>query len=112
MRFLCPFFATLWLAAVAALMPATTKPARAQAVQQARLADGTKADSAKADESQTDSAKSDGAKSTAATAAAGDPAAPALQKSLTAKAIDKVKAVAKSANDIFSRVPCLPPKGA
>jgi lysophospholipase L1-like esterase len=112
MRFLCPFFATLWLAAVAALMPATIKPARAQAVQQARLADGTKADSAKADESQTDSAKSDGAKSTAATAAAGDPAAPALQKSLTAKAIDKVKAVAKSANDIFSRVPCLPPKGA
>jgi lysophospholipase L1-like esterase len=33
-------------------------------------------------------------------------------KSLTTKAIDKVKAVAKSAGDIFSRVPCLPPKGA
>jgi lysophospholipase L1-like esterase len=32
-------------------------------------------------------------------------------KSLTAKAIDKVKDVAKSASDIFSRVPCLPPKG-
>ncbi len=27
------------------------------------------------------------------------------------KAIDKVKQVAKSAGDIFSRVPCLPPKG-
>ncbi|HEX5232156.1 MAG TPA: SGNH/GDSL hydrolase family protein [Bradyrhizobium sp.] len=92
MRFLCPFFATLWLAAIAALMPATIKPARAQAVQQARLADGTR--------------------SAAATAATGDPAAPAQQKSLTAKAIDKVKEVAKSANDIFSRVPCLPPKGA
>jgi lysophospholipase L1-like esterase len=117
MRFLCPFFATLWLAAVAALMPATTKPARAQAVQQARLADGTKADSAKTDESKTDesktdSAKSNGTRSAAATAAAGDPVAPAQQKSLTAKAIDKVKEVAKSANDIFSRVPCLPPKGA
>ena len=117
MRFLCPFFATLWLAAVAALVPATTKPARAQAVQQARLADGTKADSGKTDESRTDasktgSAKSDGTRSAAATAAAGDPAAPAQQKSLTAKAIDKVKEVAKSANDIFSRVPCLPPKGA
>jgi lysophospholipase L1-like esterase len=117
MRFLCPFFATLWLAAVAVLMPVTTKPARAQAVQQARLADGTKADSAKTDESKTDesktdSAKSDGTRSAAATAASGDPAAPAQQKSLTAKAIDKVKEVAKSANDIFSRVPCLPPKGA
>ena len=33
------------------------------------------------------------------------------QKGLTAKAIDKVKQVAKSASDIFSRVPCLPPKG-
>jgi lysophospholipase L1-like esterase len=36
---------------------------------------------------------------------------PSSQKSLTAKAIDKVKQVAKSAGDIFSRVPCLPPKG-
>jgi lysophospholipase L1-like esterase len=36
----------------------------------------------------------------------------AQQKSLTDKAIDKVKQVAKSASDIFSRVPCLPPKGA
>ena len=33
------------------------------------------------------------------------------QKSLTTKAIDKVKEVAKSAGDIFSRVPCLSPKG-
>ena len=33
-------------------------------------------------------------------------------KSLTDKAIDKVRQVAKSASDIFGRVPCLPPKGA
>jgi lysophospholipase L1-like esterase len=33
------------------------------------------------------------------------------QKSLTTKTIEKVKQVAKSAGDIFSRVPCLPPKG-
>jgi lysophospholipase L1-like esterase len=33
------------------------------------------------------------------------------KKSLTSKAIDKVKQVAKSASDIFNRVPCLPPKG-
>jgi len=37
---------------------------------------------------------------------------PAPSKSLTDKAIEKVKQVAKSASDIFSRVPCLAPKGA
>src|SRR3984893_5927135 len=36
---------------------------------------------------------------------------PAQPKSLAAKTIEKVKEVAKSAGDIFSRVPCLPPKG-
>ena len=35
----------------------------------------------------------------------------AQSRSLAATAIDKVKAAAKSASDIFSRVPCLPPKG-
>jgi lysophospholipase L1-like esterase len=39
------------------------------------------------------------------------PADPSLQKSLTEKAIDRAKLLAKSASDIFSRVPCLPPKG-
>jgi lysophospholipase L1-like esterase len=39
------------------------------------------------------------------------PADPAPPKSLAAKAIDKVKEAAKSAGDVFSRVPCLPPKG-
>ena len=32
-------------------------------------------------------------------------------KTLTAKAVDKVKQVAKSAGDVFSRVPCSSPKG-
>jgi lysophospholipase L1-like esterase len=36
----------------------------------------------------------------------------AAQKGITGTAIDKVKEVAKSAGDIFSRVPCLPAKGA
>jgi lysophospholipase L1-like esterase len=40
------------------------------------------------------------------------PPAPAPQQSLTSKTIDKVKEVAKAANDIFNRVPCLPPTGA
>ena len=42
--------------------------------------------------------------------ATNDPSLPP-PKTLTAKAIDKVKQVAKSASDIFSRVPCLPPRG-
>ncbi|MGJ5176080.1 GDSL-type esterase/lipase family protein [Bradyrhizobium oligotrophicum] len=32
-------------------------------------------------------------------------------RSITERAIDKVKQVAKSTSDIFNRVPCLPPKG-
>eukprot|EP01035_Chromulina_nebulosa_P034748 gene34748-46660_t len=37
--------------------------------------------------------------------------ASADKKSLPSRAIDKVKEVAKTAGDIFARVPCLPPKG-
>jgi lysophospholipase L1-like esterase len=33
------------------------------------------------------------------------------QRGITARAIDKVKQAAKSASDIFNRVPCQPPKG-
>jgi lysophospholipase L1-like esterase len=47
-----------------------------------------------------------------AAVAAVDQANPPQQKSLTDKAIEKVKQVAKSASDIFSRVPCMAPKGA
>jgi lysophospholipase L1-like esterase len=39
------------------------------------------------------------------------PANAVPSKTLTDRAIDKVKQVAKSASDIFSRVPCVPPKG-
>ena len=56
-------------------------------------------------------APSDNARQTAPSVATVDPAKPAQQKSLTTKAIEKVKEVAKSAGDIFNRVPCLPPKG-
>jgi lysophospholipase L1-like esterase len=114
-----PFCKTTWLAmpAVAALVlltPAIT-PVRAQAAQQTALSDSAKSEVAKSD-----SVKSDGVKSAAPTTdkteagnvAAVDQANPPQQKSLTDKAIEKVKQVAKSASDIFSRVPCLPPKGA
>jgi lysophospholipase L1-like esterase len=97
--------AALAVAALALLTPASMLPAHAEAaqiIQQAAVADGTKADATKPSTSQTT-----GTGNTAAV----DQANPAQQKSLTAKAIDKVKEVAKSAGDIFSRVPCLPPKG-
>jgi lysophospholipase L1-like esterase len=48
---------------------------------------------------------------TGAGSVATDQANSSAQKGLAAKAIDKVKQVARSASDIFNRVPCLPPKG-
>ena len=106
---------SLAAAAVAALVllaPAQVVPARAQAAQQATLSDITKSESAKSDSAKSDSAKPPASPKTGAgNVAAVDQANPAQQKSLTTKAIEKVKAVAKSAGDIFNRVPCLPPKG-
>lgn len=97
--------AFLVLSAVTAfvlLSSAPVSPARAQAVQPAQQA------------ILSDTAKSQAAKPSTPPAsggtAAADPANP-QQKSLPSRAIDKVKEVAKSAGDIFSRVPCLPPKG-
>jgi lysophospholipase L1-like esterase len=104
-----PFFwkALLAMPAVAALVlltPVSIPPAHAQAVQ-AAVSEGTKSDSAKSENA------SPPAPADAGNVAAVDQANPPQQKSLTAKAIEKVKQVAKSASDIFSRVPCLPPKG-
>ena len=90
------------LAVLVLLAPGSMLPARAQdvqAAQQAALADNAKPDPATSQTVGTGNV------------AAVDPANPSQQKSLTAKAIEKVKEVAKSAGDIFSRVPCLPPKG-
>ena len=110
---------SLMMAAVAApllLTPALVLPARAQATQQAAIADGAKSnsDSTKSDAANSDAAKPADAKPADVKPAVSQPTGasdPAQQKSLTSKAIDKVKQVAKSASDIFGRVPCLPPKG-
>ena len=111
------------VAALVLLTPASILPACAQVAEAARqgaLSDSAKSDSTKSDSTKSDSTKSDGAKPPAAqttgATGAGNVAAVdqqnlSQQKSLTAKAIEKVKEVAKSAGDIFSRVPCLPPKG-
>lgn len=101
MSSLRPFGLSTWLAAPAAaalltLTPMVQAPAYAQAAQ-ATPAPQQAADPAPASPSQT---------TVAATSQPG-----AEQRGLTSRAIDKVKQVAKSAGDIFSRVPCLSPKG-
>jgi len=109
------FFAATATAALVLLTPTLMLPARAQAAeseQHAALSDGAKSEAAKSD-----AAKPNAPTGTApqpgipGPVAAVDPANPSQQKSLATRAIEKVKQVAKSANDIFSRVPCLPPKG-
>ncbi len=94
---------TFATAALMLLTPACGSLVHAQVAQQAALSNNAKAEAAKP--SATTGATAAG------TVAAVDPANPAAQKGLAGRAIDKVKAVAKSATDIFSRVPCLSPKG-
>jgi len=97
MSSLRPFGLTAWLVAPAAaaallvLTPASQSRAQAQAAQ---ATPAQTASPAPASPSQT-------------TVAATSPE----QRGITARAIDKVKQVAKSAGDVFNRVPCLPPKG-
>ena len=109
-----PFYGTTWLvvpavAALVLLTPAIT-PLHAQAAQQAALGEGAKSDGVKSDSVKPAASTTD--KTETGDVASVDHANPAQQKTLTDKAIEKVKQVAKSASDIFNRVPCLAPKGA
>lgn len=87
------------VAALALLAPLSVAPSRAQTGQQAdqhaALSPGARAEAAKPD--------------AAKPAVAADPADP-HQPGIAAQAIDRVKQVARSANDIFHRVPCQQPK--
>jgi lysophospholipase L1-like esterase len=107
------------------LVSALTAPVRADATQQATLSDNAKSDGIKpatpvvekSDQGTTPADPSTPSNQAqpadqAAPVGQAQPASQVQPKSLTDKAIDKVKQVAKSASDIFSRVPCLPPKGA
>jgi lysophospholipase L1-like esterase len=89
------------------LMPLTPTRARAQSAQDSPVTQGAPTQAARSDIAATPITQGT-ARMPAAQAATADPA---QQKGLTERAIDKVKTVAKSASDIFSRVPCLPPKG-
>jgi lysophospholipase L1-like esterase len=86
--------AALAVAACVLLSLASISQARAQMAQTAQAATsdgGNAADTSNADPAVTGTTRA--------------------KKSLTTKAIEKVKEVAKTASDIFNRVPCLPPKG-
>lgn len=101
MSSLRPFGLSTWLvvpaaAALLMLTPVAQAPAHAQAAQATPAPPAQQAaNPAPASPSQT---------TVAATS-------PAEQRGVTSRAIDKVKQVAKSATDIFSRVPCHAPKG-
>jgi lysophospholipase L1-like esterase len=105
------------LAALFLLAPVFSLPARAQPAAQAAPTTAPSAQTTTPSDTRPSDVKPSDAKSTAVQpsattgTASAAPASPAEQKSLTAKAVDKVRQVAKSASDIFSRVPCLPPKG-
>jgi lysophospholipase L1-like esterase len=103
MSFHRPFSAIASLARPAAaalvlLAPALLPFAPARAAQPAELTDSVKPPASQA-------------ATAGSVASVAQPNPPPPPKSLAATAIDKVKEVAKSAGDIFSRVPCLPPKG-
>ena len=114
----CPFclstLPTVLLAASLALLtPASTSLLHAQtapqpAAQQAALADHAKTDKTDNNAEKKPSGEAAPPQSTQTTAAVN----PAAHAPLTSKAIEKVKEVARSAGDIFNRVPCLPSKGA
>ena len=125
------------VAALVLLAPVATAPVRAENAQQATLTDNAKPDAVEPEAIKTEAARpampvAEKSQEAAPTDNAGqappanqalpaNQAPPANQtqpdnqgqaKGLTDTAIDKVKRAAKAASDIFSRVPCLPPKGA
>lgn len=115
----CPFRLSTLLTALAATLalmtPVALSPlhAQTQPPQQAALPDSARPPADKAPAGNAAQAGTGTETARPATTGTGSMAAanPTAQKGLTGKAIDKVKEVAKSAGDIFSRVPCLPPKG-
>jgi lysophospholipase L1-like esterase len=112
-----PFCVLTSLALVTALMlliPDAMAPVRAENAQQATISESAKSDTIKPDAAKPATPAETSGQAGAAPADNPNqtPANQTQPKSLTDKAIDKVKQVAKTASDIFSRVPCLSPKGA
>jgi lysophospholipase L1-like esterase len=104
------------LTAILLLMPAVTPSVRAENTQQAALSDSVKANASRllvpvAEKSdQAGGAPADSA-GPAPSAKEAQPDNPAQSNTLTGTAIEKVKQAGQATTDIFSRVPCLAPKG-
>jgi lysophospholipase L1-like esterase len=103
------------LAAVAWLAPVVVT---AQTAQQAALGAGAHAETSKEtpkenlkENPKSEAGKTEAAKPTETATTGAATAASPVQKSIAERAADRVKQAAKSASDIFARVPCLPPKG-
>ena len=113
-----PFCLLTWRALATALLlliPAATATVGAESAQQSTVSDSVKSEAARpaADNaSQALPATQAAPANQAPSATQMQPDSQARPKSLADKAIEKVQQVAKTASDIFSRVPCLPPKGA
>jgi lysophospholipase L1-like esterase len=107
----CPFRLSILpalAAALALLAPASVRPLYAQTAPQPSAQQAALSPNAKSETKTEQKPSAESAAPPAPTTAAVNPTG---QKGITGKAIEKVKEVAKTAGDIFSRVPCLPPKG-
>ena len=105
-------FCVLAISSLALAAPASLVAARAETAQPVQTAAAPIAAAQPATPSQPATPPEPSAApagSTSGTATSGNP--PPAQKTIAARAVDTVKQVAKSASDIFSRVPCSAPKG-
>jgi lysophospholipase L1-like esterase len=102
------------LTAIVLLMSAAPTAVRAESAQQAAVSDNVKADAARPAAPVVEKPSQAAAPAdNAGTAPAGQtqPGNQPPASSLTDKTFEKVKQAARAASDIFSRVPCLPPRG-
>jgi lysophospholipase L1-like esterase len=104
-----PAAVTLALLSPAAIL----LPVRIQAAQQGDAPDSPKSDALKIAATQTTGVPANAVTVDHSGPSQSSPAqsTPAQSKSIATRTIEKAKEIAKSAGDIFSRVPCLTPKG-
>jgi lysophospholipase L1-like esterase len=107
----CRPFCALAIVALALAGPASPDVARAETAQPLQTAAAPISPSPATQPSTPSDQPTTPAAPTAGVATTGNPSKPQPQNTLTARAIDTVKQAAKSASDVFSRVPCSAPKG-
>jgi len=107
----CRPFCVLAMCALALAAPASLDAARAETVQPIQTAVAPLSPSTASKPATPSDQSAAPAAPTTGVATPGNPSSPQATRTLTARAIDTVKQAAKSASDIFSRVPCSAPKG-